>query len=366
MAVLTQYQPHSLNGHIGNGKPWDLDRSNGGVQLLQPYQGRNEEGWYQGTSDAVLQNINYIRERRADLVVILSGDHIYKMDYAPMIEFHLQQKADLTVGVMHVPLDETDRFGIMTVNEAMEVVEFTEKPKQRDKGTLANMGIYVFNADALIRALTTQDNGVARTDFGKHVIPSMVEADRVVAYPFSGYWVDVGTIDSYWRTSMELLDPTNTLNLYDPDWVLHTRSEERPPAKIGPGAMVNQSMVCNGCTVLGTVERSVLSPGVYVAPGAIVRDSVIMTDTWIGPGSVIDKVIIDKQVVIGANAVVGYGDDLLTPNAKQPDKVNTGISVIGKNAHIPANCHIGRNVVVNADCREADFPTLDVRSGMTI
>jgi len=366
VAVLTQYQPHSLNGHIGNGKPWDLDRSNGGVQLLQPYQGRNEEGWYQGTSDAVLQNINYIRERRADLVVILSGDHIYKMDYAPMIEFHLQQKADLTVGVMHVPLDETDRFGIMTVNEAMEVVEFTEKPKQRDKGTLANMGIYVFNADALIRALTTQDNGVARTDFGKHVIPSMVAADRVVAYPFSGYWVDVGTIDSYWRTSMELLDPTNTLNLYDPDWVLHTRSEERPPAKIGPGAMVNQSMVCNGCTVLGTVERSVLSPGVYVAPGAIVRDSVIMTDTWIGPGSVIDKVIIDKQVVIGANAVVGYGDDLLTPNAKQPDKVNTGISVIGKNAHIPANCQIGRNVVVNADCREADFPTLDVRSGMTI
>lgn len=366
VAVLTQYQPHSLNGHIGNGKPWDLDRSNGGVQLLQPYQGRNEEGWYQGTSDAVLQNINYIRERRADLVVILSGDHIYKMDYAPMIEFHLQQKADLTVGVMHVPLDETDRFGIMTVNQAMEVVEFTEKPKQRDKGTLANMGIYVFNADALIQALTTQDNGVARTDFGKHVIPSMVAADRVVAYPFSGYWVDVGTIDSYWRTSMELLDPTNTLNLYDPDWVLHTRSEERPPAKIGPGAMVNQSMVCNGCTVLGTVERSVLSPGVYVAPGAIVRDSVIMTDTWIGPGSVIDKVIIDKQVIIGANAVVGYGDDLLTPNAKQPDKVNTGISVIGKNAHIPADCRIGRNVVVNADCREADFPTLDVRSGMTI
>ena len=366
VAVLTQYQPHSLNGHIGNGKPWDLDRSNGGVQLLQPYQGRNEEGWYQGTSDAVLQNINYIRERRADLVVILSGDHIYKMDYAPMIEFHLQQKADLTVGVMHVPLDETDRFGIMTVNEAMEVVEFTEKPKQRDKGTLANMGIYVFNADALIQALTTQDNGVARTDFGKHVIPSMVDTDRVVAYPFSGYWVDVGTIDSYWRTSMELLDPTNTLNLYDPDWVLHTRSEERPPAKIGPGAMVNQSMVCNGCTVLGTVERSVLSPGVYVAPGAIVRDSVIMTDTWIGPGSVIDKVIIDKQVIIGANAVVGYGDDLLTPNAKQPDKVNTGISVIGKNAHIPADCRIGRNVVVNADCREADFPTLDVRSGMTI
>ncbi|NBU64358.1 MAG: glucose-1-phosphate adenylyltransferase, partial [Chloroflexia bacterium] len=274
--------------------------------------------------------------------------------------------ADLTVGVMHVPLEETDRFGIMTVNHAMEVVEFTEKPKQRDKGTLANMGIYVFSADALIRALTTQDNGVARTDFGKHVIPAMVVTDRVVAYPFSGYWVDVGTIDSYWRTSMELLDPTNTLNLYDPNWVLHTRSEERPPAKIGPNAVVHQSMICNGCTVLGTVERSVLSPGVYVAPGAIVRDSVIMTDTWIGSGSTIDKAIVDKQVVIGANAVIGYGDDLQTPNAKQPDKVNTGISVIGKNAHIPANCRIGRNVVIKADCRETDFPTLDVQSGMTV
>jgi glucose-1-phosphate adenylyltransferase len=232
VAVLTQYQPHSLNGHIGNGKPWDLDRSNGGVQLLQPYRGRNEEGWYQGTSDAVLQNINYIRERQADLVVILSGDHIYKMDYAPMIEFHLQQKADLTVGVMHVPLDETDRFGIMTVNQAMEVVEFTEKPKKRDKGTLANMGIYVFNADACNSLPSPpKQRRRRRTDFGKHVIPSMVAADRVVAYPFSGYWVDVGTIDSYWRTSMELLDPTNTLNLYDPDWVLHTRSEERPPAR---------------------------------------------------------------------------------------------------------------------------------------
>ncbi|MFN5059142.1 MAG: glucose-1-phosphate adenylyltransferase [Chloroflexota bacterium] len=366
VAVLTQYQPHSLNGHIGNGRPWDLDRGNGGVQLLQPYQGRNEEGWYQGTSDAVLQNLNYIRERRADLVVILSGDHIYKMDYAPMIAFHQQQKADLTVGVMHVPLEETDRFGIMTVNEQMKVVEFTEKPKKRDKGTLASMGIYVFSTEALIKGLTTLDNGVARTDFGKHVIPSMVANDNVVAYPFEGYWVDVGTIDSYWRTSMEMIDPAHTLNLYDPNWVIHTRSEERAPAKIGPQAIMSQSMVCNGCTIRGTVERSVLSPGVYVSPGAIVRDSVIMTDTWIGPGAVLDKVIVDKQVVIGAGAVVGYGDDMTTPNEKQPDKVNTGISVIGKGAHIPAGCKIGRNVVVGAERTEEDFPSLDIRTGMTV
>ena len=366
VAVLTQYQPHSLNAHIGNGKPWDLDRSHGGVQLLQPYQGRNEEGWYQGTSDAVLQNINYIRERRADIVVILSGDHIYKMDYAPMIAFHQHHAADLTVGVMHVPLVETDRFGIMTVDDAMRVREFTEKPKKRDKGTLASMGIYVFNADALIKGLTTLDNGVARTDFGKHVIPAMVANDHVFAYPFAGYWVDVGTIDSYWRTSMELLDPSNSLNLYDPSWVVHTRSEERPPAKISAQAHVSQSMVCNGCTVHGTVERSVLSPGVYVAPGAVIRDSVVMTDTWIGPGTILDKVIVDKQVVIGANAIIGYGDDLTTPNTNQPDKVNTGISIIGKNARIPDHCKIGRNVVIGADRTEHDFVTLNVVSGMTV
>lgn len=366
VAVLTQYQPHSLNGHIGNGRAWDLDRGNGGVQLLQPYQGRNEQGWYQGTSDAVLQNLNYIRERRADLVVILSGDHIYKMDYAPMIEFHLQQKADLTVGVMHVALDETDRFGIMTVNDAMQVVEFTEKPKKRDKGTLASMGIYVFNADALITALTTQDDGVNRTDFGKNVIPSMVANDRVFAYPFEGYWVDVGTIDSYWKTSMEMIDPNHTLNLYDPAWIIHTRSEERPPAKIGPQATISQSMVCNGCTIHGTVERSILSPGVYVAPGAIVRDSVIMTDSWVGPGAVVDKTIIDKDVVVGANAIVGSGTDYDTPNTLQPDKVNTGINVIGKGARIPAESILGRNVVINAERNESQFPAKTIPSGSTI
>ena len=228
------------------------------------------------------------------------------------------------------------------------------------------MGIYVFNADALISALTTQDDGVNRTDFGKNVIPSMVANDRVFAYPFEGYWVDVGTIDSYWKTSMEMIDPNHTLNLYDPSWVIHTRSEERPPAKIGPQAIISQSMICNGCSIHGTVERSILSPGVYVAPGAVVRDSVIMTDTWIGPGAVVDKSIIDKNVVVGANAVVGSGDDLDTPNVLQPDKVNTGINVIGKGARIPADCVIGRNVVVNAERVEAQFPTAHIASGSTV
>lgn len=366
VAVLTQYRPHSLNAHIGNGKPWDLDRSHGGVQLLQPYQGRRDESWYKGTADAVYQNLNYIRERRADLVLVLGGDHIYKMDYAAMVRFHQQQRADMTVAVMHVPLEETDRFGIMTTDESARVVEFTEKPKNRDKGTLASMGIYVFTADTLVKRLSENGEGNPRIDFGKHVIPSMIARDSVFAYPFEGYWVDVGTVQSYWETSMDLLDPGNALNLHDPNWVIHTRSEEQPPAKLGPQARVTRSMVCNGCIIRGTVDRSVLSPGVYVSPGAIVRDSVVMNDTWIGPGAVLDRVIVDKNVVIGAGVRLGYGDDLTTPNREQPDKLTTGISVIGKGAHIPPNIRIGRNVVINADRDEEDFPTGEVKSGETI
>jgi glucose-1-phosphate adenylyltransferase len=365
VAILTQYRPHSLNAHIGNGKPWDLDRTTGGVQLFQPYQGRRDESWYKGTADAVYQNLNYIRERRADIVVVLGGDHIYKMDYSKMIEFHQRNRADMTVAVMNVPLDETDRFGIMTVDETQRVVEFTEKPKNRDKGTLASMGLYVFNADVLVSRLSEGGEGNPRIDFGKHVIPAMIKGDSVYAYPFEDYWVDVGTIDSYWQTSMELLDPANSLNLSDPAWVIHTRSEERAPAKIGPQARVTSSMLCNGCVVRGTVDRSVLSPGVYVSPGAIVRDSVVMNDTWIGPGAVLDKVIVDKNVVVGAGVRLGHGDDM-SPNREQGDKMITGITVVGKGAHIPPGIAIGRNVLINADRDEDAFPQEDVKSGETI
>lgn len=366
VAVLTQYRPHSLNDHIGIGKPWDLDRARGGVRLLQPYQGRNDESWYRGTSDAIYQNLNFIRERRADLVLILSGDHIYKMDYNTIITTHLRNHADLTVGVMEVPIEETDRFGIMTTDAQGHIVEFNEKPKNRDKGNLASMGIYVFNAEALIQRLSEGSDDKPRIDFGKNVIPAMVAEDRVYAHRFSGYWVDVGTIQSYWETSMQLLDPQLDFDLFDKEWVIRTRSEERPPVKVGPQARISQSIVCNGCSVRGTVERSVLSPGVYVSPGAIVRDSVVMNDTWIGPGAVLDRVIIDKQVVVGAGARVGFGDDLTVLNAQQPDKLSTGISVIGKSAHIPPGISIGRNVVINADRDTEDFPGGDVASGETI
>lgn len=366
VAVLTQYRPHSLNDHIGIGKPWDLDRNQGGVRLLQPYIGRRDESWYKGTADAVYQNLAYIRERRVDLALILSGDHIYKMDYSRMIDYHQRQRADLTVAVMHVPLDETDRFGIMTVDKQMQVTEFTEKPKARDKGTLASMGIYVFTIESLVKRLSEGGENSPRIDFGKHVIPAMIASDRVFAYPFEGYWVDVGTVQSYWETSMDLLNPNNTLNLYDLEWVIHTKSEERPPAKFGPQARVSQSMICNGCIIRGRVEHAVLSPGVYVSPGAIVRDSVVMNDTWIGPGAVLDRVIIDKNVVVGPGVRLGVGDDLTTPNKNQPDKLNTGITVVGKGAHIPPNIRIGRNVVINADRDEENFPAGETPSGETI
>ncbi|NJK81092.1 MAG: glucose-1-phosphate adenylyltransferase [Chloroflexaceae bacterium] len=368
VGVLTQYRPHSLNDHIGIGKPWDLDRLRGGVRLLQPYTARGDTGWYRGTADAVYQNLNFVRERRANVVVVLSGDHIYKMDYTAMIEEHARRRADVTVAVMDVPLEETHRFGIMTTDEENRIVEFTEKPKNRDKGTLANMGVYVFNTDVLERRLSggTDDNPLI--DFGKNVIPAMIEkhADNVFAYRFSGYWVDVGTIDAYWATNMELIDPSCTLNLFDPAWRIYTRSEERPPAKIGPQSRVSRSIICNGCVIRGSVENSVLSPGVYVSPGAIVRNSVVMNDTWIGPNAVLDKVVVDKQVVVGAGTHLGYGDDFDTPNEAQPEKIYAGISVVGKSAHIPGGIRIGRNVLIDADRDEEDFPGGDLPSGATV
>jgi glucose-1-phosphate adenylyltransferase len=367
VSVLTQYRPHSLNQHIGIGKPWDLDRNRGGVVLRQPYLARNETGWYRGTSDAVYQNLEFAAERRADVVLVLSGDHIYKMDYTRIIEYHRQRRADVTVAVMEVPLEMTHQFGIMTTNDEEQIVEFSEKPKNRDKGNLASMGVYVFNTDTLVQRLSEGSEDDPRTDFGHHVIPAMIaDSDRVFAYRFKDYWVDVGTIKAYWQTNLELLDPACELNLFDPNWVIRTRSEERPPAKFGPQARVQRSILCNGCVIRGVVENSVLSPGVYVSPGAIVRDSVVMNDTWIGPNALLDQVVVDKQVVVGSNVQLGVGDDMDTPNEQQPNKLDSGISVVGKRAQIPAGIKVGRNVLVNAERQEEDFPGGDIPSGATI
>jgi len=355
VAVLTQYRPHSLNEHIGIGKPWDLDRNHGGIRLLQPYRARGSQGWYEGTADAVYQNLDYLDNRNVEGALILSGDHIYKMDYRKMIDFHRQQGAALTVAVMNVPLEETDRFGIMTTDETGRVIEFHEKPKNRDKGTLASMGIYLFNLEALKRNLIAAHAQHPDLDFGKHVIPGMIEREKVYAYQFQGYWVDVGTIDAYWRTSMELCDLDHPLDLWDTKMQIRTRSQERAPVKVSVSGQVTHSLVSNGCTVQGIVTDSVLSPGVFISPGAVVTQSVLMNDTFVGPGAVLDKVVVDKQVVISAGVHLGAEVGPLAANAEMPDKLNTGITVVGKGAYIPANVHIGRNVLIDADVSEAAF-----------
>jgi glucose-1-phosphate adenylyltransferase len=360
--VLTQYAPLSLNDHIGAGRPWDLDRNTGGIRILQPFvsRGRPRE-WYRGTADAVAANLDAIEQSGADIVLVLAGDHIYKMDYGPFIQHHRRKRAEVTVAVKHVPLEEAHRFGLLTLDDSDAVTEWQEKPRH-PRSDLASLGIYVFNRKALDRWL-----GDGRDDFGKHIIPAMLEAgSRVYGYHFDGYWQDVGTVHSYWEAQMELLDDHPPLDLYDRDWVVHTRSEERAPARIGSTANVHRSLISHGCTIAGTVERSVLSPGVRVDPGAIVRDSVIMFDTHIRAGAVVDRAIIDKEVSVGPNAIVGTGVDLRKPNEVEPERLNTGITVVGKRAVIPASARIGRNVRIGGDVRPSDFKSRRVKSGGSV
>ncbi|MET1232070.1 MAG: sugar phosphate nucleotidyltransferase, partial [Candidatus Limnocylindrales bacterium] len=258
VVVLTQYNPRSLNDHIGLGRPWDLDRNRGGIRMLQPYiaRGRASE-WYRGTADAVLQNIETIRQTPGDLVLVLAGDHIYKMDYTPFVAAHRRRRADVTVAVRAVPIGDAHRFGILALGESDAVVDWEEKPA-KPKSDLASMGIYVFSKKALLRWLSDD-----LTDFGRDVIPAMLDARaRVFGYRFDGYWQDVGTIESYWQANMDLLADRPQLDLYDRDWLIHTRSEERAPARIGPTANIHNSLISHGCLVAGTVERSILSPGV--------------------------------------------------------------------------------------------------------
>jgi glucose-1-phosphate adenylyltransferase len=363
VVVLTQYNPHSLNNHIGAGRPWDLDRTTGGIRIRQPYISRHRDAeWYRGTADAVLQNIDLLRESDADTVVILAGDHIYKMDYQPFVQQHRRKRADVTIAVKRVPIGEAHRFGILALDDNDEVVEWQEKPRQ-PRSDLASLGIYVFSKKGLLNWLSD-----TRTDFGAHVVPAMLEGGaRVFGYRFEGYWQDVGTIDSYWRAHMELLEDHPALDLYDRDWVIHTRSDERAPGRIGATANVHRSLISHGCQIAGTVDRSVLSPGVRVDPGAIVRDSVIMFDAVIRAGAVVDRAIIDKEVSVGPNAIVGTGSDYDTPNKLEPSRLNTGITVIGKRAVIPAGMRIGRNVRVDEDVHASDFGrTKTVASGGTI
>jgi glucose-1-phosphate adenylyltransferase len=361
VGVLTQYRPRSLHEHIGVGKPWDLDRRIGGVRVLHPYLTAEGGDWQKGNADALRANLDFIAESQAEAVLVLAGDHIYKMDYRPMLRMHEERDADITLAVHSVSPHEAHRFGIVTVEPDDSVSAFEEKPR-RTRSTMASMGIYIFRKSYLTDILLA-GNG---TNIGRDLMPKLIKETKVLAYPFQGYWADVGTVQAYYEANMALLVETPALDLYDPDWVIHTRSEERPAVEIGPAARVEGNLLCDGCRINGSVTRSVIAPGVYVAEGAVVRDSVILTDTVIEAGAVVDRCIIDKNSRIGAGALVGNGEDN-TPNQQSPDLLNTGLTMIGRGAEIPAGAVLGRNVVVRPRAGQAVFGKLSaITSGRTI
>jgi len=363
VGVPAQYRPRSLIDHIRTGAPWDMDRMTGGVWLLQPYLGRSDSDWYSGTADAIQQNFEFVRRHKPEMVLILAADHVYKMDYERLISFHTENQADLTVATHQVTPEEASRYGIMETDESYRVVGFKEKPTE-PKSNLASMGIYVFNTEVLSETLRADAaNSQSGHDFGKDIIPKMLSQHRVFAYPFSGYWVDVGTIEAYWEAHMDLLQDNPPLDLNDRSWIIHTRSEERPPVNIRTGAVVLHSLITDGCTIEGTVEYSVLSPGVRVERGAVVRYSIIMTDTVIRAGAMVDRGILDKQVEVGAGAQIGFGADY-TPS--RVTDLSSGLTLVGKNAIIPPNIKIGRNCIIASDVRPQDFATDNVPSGTAV
>ena len=360
LMVLAQYRPQSLIEHIGAGAPWDLNRDfTGGVKILTPYKARHNSDWYLGTADAVQQNFTFIKQGSPDLVLLLSGDHIYTMDYDAMIAFHLDHQADVTVGTIRVPLEEASRFGILATNRKYQIKSFVEKPAQ-PPSNLANMGVYLFNLEVLDRLLW-EDHASKKTshDFGKDIIPKLVKSNaRVFAFPYTGYWMDVGTVSSYWQSHMDLLSPNPPLKLYDRRWVIHTRTEERPPVRFPDAAHVYASMITDGCFVEAgaSVESSVLSPGVIVRAGAVVRESILLTDCVVESGSVVERAILDKRVHVGERSRVGggIGDS------------NIGLTMVGKNSNLPPGLIVESGAEISTDVSPDDFTDQLVRAGQTI
>lgn len=324
VGVLTQYQPLILNEYIGNGQPWDLDRTFGGVHVLPPYQAKNSMEWYKGTANAIYQNINFIENYNPDHVLILSGDHIYKMDYQKMLEEHIKNDADCTIAVLEVPLAEASRFGIMNTNSENQIVEFEEKPAH-PKSNKASMGIYIFKKDKLFEYLRKDAlDPTSSNDFGKNIIPNMLNSgEKMMAYPFKGYWKDVGTISSLWEANQDLLGTSPVFDIYDSYWKIYSRNMGIEPEYIAAGAVVKNSLITSGAKIYGTVINSIIGSSVVVKKGAIVRDSVIFADTVIKANAVVDYSIIDEEVVIGKNATVGL-----------PKADNIEIAVVGRKSII--------------------------------
>lgn len=355
--VLMQYRPHSLIEHIGAGGPWDLNRDfSGGIRLYTPYKARFESEWYLGTADAVQQNFSFIKKTNPDYILILSGDHIYSMDYDPLITFHRDHEADMTMATINVPTIDASRFGIVGVEKDYRVTSYVEKP-QDPPSDLVNMGVYLFNMDTLDQYLWEdhQDKKSAH-DFGKDLLPKLVaDGKRVYAYPYSGYWVDVGTVQSYWQAHMDLLAKDPPIKLNDRSWVIHTRTEERPPVRIAAGALAMDSMLSDGCVLEADsrVENCVLSPGVIVRSGAIIRQSILLTDVIVNSGAVVERAILDKRVQVGENAKVGSITD-------------EKIVLAGKNSQIPAGANIQPGATIANDVVVSDYSSLSIGSGEII
>ena len=363
VGVLTQYQPLRLNTHIGIGIPWDLDRNVGGVTVLPPYEKSTSSEWYTGTANAIYQNLDYMETYNPDYVLILSGDHIYKMDYEVMLDFHKENHADVTIAAMPVPMEEASRFGIVITDSDRKIEDFEEKPKN-PRSNLASMGIYIFSWPVLrdaLKELSSQPN----CDFGKHIIPYCHRKNkRLFAYEYNGYWKDVGTLSSYWEANMELIDIIPEFNLYEEFWKIYTNTGSLPPQYISEQSVVERSIICNGADVYGEVHNSIIGSGVTIGKGTVIRNSIVMSDTVFGENCVVEKAIIAEDVVIGDHVTIGIGSD--TPNKVRPDIYNSGIATIGEKTVIPSNVQIGKNTALSGVTSREDYVDGVLESGETL
>ena len=363
VGVLTQYQPLRLNTHIGIGMPWDLDRNEGGVTVLPPYEKSTNSEWYTGTANAIYQNLDYIDTYNPDYVLILSGDHIYKMDYEVMLDFHKENNADVTIAVMPVPMEEASRFGIMITDDNNQITEFEEKP-EHPRSNLASMGIYIFSWPILRNALI-QLSSQPNCDFGKHIIPYCHDnGNRLFAFEFNGYWKDVGTLGSYWEANMELIDIIPEFNLYEEFWKIYTKSDAVPPQYVSAESKIEKSLITGGAEIYGDVYNSVIGAGVTIGKGTVVRDSIIMKNTTIGENCTIDKAIIAEEVEISDGVVMGIGEEV--PNKVQPKIYSFGLVTIGENSYIPPNVKIGKNTAIAGDTTPDDYNEGVLASGETL
>lgn len=353
VGVLTQYQPLRLNTHIGIGIPWDLDRNHGGVTVLPPYEKSDNSEWYSGTANAIYQNLNYIDSYQPEYVLILSGDHIYKMNYEVMLDFHKENNADVTIAAMPVPWEEASRFGLVITDENKQIIEFEEKPAN-PRSNLASMGIYIFNWSVLREALVTMSEQ-SNCDFGKHIIPYCREnGRRLFAYEYNGYWKDVGTLGSYWEANMELIDLIPEFNLYEEYWKIYTNSDTIEPQYIAADAVTERCIIGEGSEIYGQVYGSVIGAGVTIGKNTVVRDSIIMQDTVIGDNVTIDKAIVAENVSIGNNVELGVGEP--AENKLNKSVYSFGLVTIGENSVIPSGVKVGKNTAIAGKTEKEDYP----------